>query len=641
MKKIVVIVALITLFSSTLTGQVSVQLENLGNFDKSGNGFGWYSSAGRNIDFNPETGSLCSVYRKHFSSEITGKIGAAVKHEGETDFELMILLNDSSEPYAIPPGGRYPHTVACKDYFFTFYNDYLSDGEHSNALISIYDNISNEWLSLDGHKYSKITAQNGVKPSGAWKAEGDVVYDNEAGRYHIISLWEVYGLNILGRKQGIMLGTSVDNTANEFVWTDINDCLFDNTSAEMSAVHDFGSMRGRWGQNGFGVVWSMNSAVTDTSNWTPSYLYTLDYGQNWLGSNASDNPFLVIDTQEIFDWSGEEYIDDQENIHQLDKPLLYPVSDAIITENNEIHMFLKVSGGSTTYDGVIDFSESGKVISGYYEIVGNLQEENLVWDKNKTSMLSTFVGVGTDKLQKYQKREYYNLKAGYAGDGYIYCSWLDRAEENPQRTPFEEDVYRYNDDAYLAFSSNYGQSWNNQNYNFTADNGNSYTTAIGINITNTPDICDQGWGISKKGEILNGNLIFYAASQYANLDIPALGEPESFEDYMQDLYAWKIELSGSGIETNNTISNFKLLQNYPNPFNPTTTINYELQIADFVNIVVFNAEGKKVWERGNKREEAGKYSISFDGTNFNSGIYFYALKINGIIKEQKKMVMIK
>ena len=91
----------------------------------------------------------------------------------------------------------------------------------------------------------------------------------------------------------------------------------------------------------------------------------------------------------------------------------------------------------------------------------------------------------------------------------------------------------------------------------------------------------------------------------------------------------------------NTVSGATLLQNYPNPFNPVTTISYQLRNSNYVNITVFNAAGKKIWETGNKRQEAGKYMIEFDGSEFNSGIYFYTLEVGGKMIKKRKMMMIK
>ena len=43
-----------------------------------------------------------------------------------------------------------------------------------------------------------------------------------------------------------------------------------------------------------------------------------------------------------------------------------------------------------------------------------------------------------------------------------------------------------------------------------------------------------------------------------------------------------------------SINNFKLSQNYPNPFNNSTTFSYTLPKSSFVDIAIYNLEGKRV-----------------------------------------------
>ncbi|PID27142.1 MAG: hypothetical protein CR982_06735 [Candidatus Cloacimonadota bacterium] len=97
---------------------------------------------------------------------------------------------------------------------------------------------------------------------------------------------------------------------------------------------------------------------------------------------------------------------------------------------------------------------------------------------------------------------------------------------------------------------------------------------------------------------------------------------------------------GVGISESNEINNFSLFQNYPNPFNPTTTINYSLNSTSQVSLAVFNARGEKVSDLVNGRESKGNHSVFFDGSNLNSGIYFYKLTVNGV-SVTKKMVLTK
>ena len=116
---------------------------------------------------------------------------------------------------------------------------------------------------------------------------------------------------------------------------------------------------------------------------------------------------------------------------------------------------------------------------------------------------------------------------------------------------------------------------------------------------------------------------------------------ESYNAYGTALDDVKIQYSTLGIEDEILPEYAKLYQNYPNPFNPSTTIKYELGAVSSVNIAVFNAKGEKVWQAGEKKVEAGKYAVQFDGSSLNSGIYFYSLEIGGIVKQTKKMILIK
>ncbi|MBS1518960.1 MAG: T9SS type A sorting domain-containing protein [Bacteroidetes bacterium] len=86
---------------------------------------------------------------------------------------------------------------------------------------------------------------------------------------------------------------------------------------------------------------------------------------------------------------------------------------------------------------------------------------------------------------------------------------------------------------------------------------------------------------------------------------------------------------------------FSLSQNYPNPFNPRTVISYELRITNVAELKVFDVLGNEVAELVNEKQNAGSYSVEFDGSGFASGIYFYSLYIDGSLFETKRMVLLK
>lgn len=85
---------------------------------------------------------------------------------------------------------------------------------------------------------------------------------------------------------------------------------------------------------------------------------------------------------------------------------------------------------------------------------------------------------------------------------------------------------------------------------------------------------------------------------------------------------------------------YSLSQNYPNPFNPVTSIKYDLPKPGFVKLTVYDMTGKEVEVLVNEEKEPGKYEITWDGSKYSSGVYFYNIE-TGDFKETKKMVLIK
>jgi hypothetical protein len=84
----------------------------------------------------------------------------------------------------------------------------------------------------------------------------------------------------------------------------------------------------------------------------------------------------------------------------------------------------------------------------------------------------------------------------------------------------------------------------------------------------------------------------------------------------------------------------ELAQNHPNPFNATTTIGYELPFGDYVRLEVFDLLGHKVATLAEGEQVAGHKSISWDASQFSSGVYIYRLTV-GNLTETKKMMFLK
>jgi hypothetical protein len=88
-----------------------------------------------------------------------------------------------------------------------------------------------------------------------------------------------------------------------------------------------------------------------------------------------------------------------------------------------------------------------------------------------------------------------------------------------------------------------------------------------------------------------------------------------------------------------------LQQNFPNPFSSSTTIGFEIEETRKVNVTIYDMAGNQVKTLVNQKYPAGKYSMSWDGTNDSgnptrNGIYFYVLMADDQ-KISKKMIYTK
>ncbi len=89
----------------------------------------------------------------------------------------------------------------------------------------------------------------------------------------------------------------------------------------------------------------------------------------------------------------------------------------------------------------------------------------------------------------------------------------------------------------------------------------------------------------------------------------------------------------------NTPKSFDLSQNYPNPFNPTTTINYQLPKDAHVTLKVYDILGREVATLVDGEQSAGYHEVSFDGSNFASGVYFYKMTAGNYTAVKKLMLL--
>ena len=86
--------------------------------------------------------------------------------------------------------------------------------------------------------------------------------------------------------------------------------------------------------------------------------------------------------------------------------------------------------------------------------------------------------------------------------------------------------------------------------------------------------------------------------------------------------------------------------NYPNPFNPNTTIPVKVSKRDYMQINIFDSNGKLIKELYSGELSIGQHSFRWNGldehnTMVGSGIYFCKIIKNNNILSSQKMVLLK
>jgi hypothetical protein len=85
---------------------------------------------------------------------------------------------------------------------------------------------------------------------------------------------------------------------------------------------------------------------------------------------------------------------------------------------------------------------------------------------------------------------------------------------------------------------------------------------------------------------------------------------------------------------------FHLGEAHPNPFNPTTTITFQLPVADDIQLIAYDTGGRLISKIVEGWYKAGDHQVQFDGSNLPSGVYLYKL-LTGQYSATGKMVLLK
>ncbi|MBS1260790.1 MAG: C5a peptidase [Calditrichaeota bacterium] len=112
------------------------------------------------------------------------------------------------------------------------------------------------------------------------------------------------------------------------------------------------------------------------------------------------------------------------------------------------------------------------------------------------------------------------------------------------------------------------------------------------------------------------------------------------------------EWSGSGFDVSGAAGDavsagralpaeYALSDAYPNPFNPSTTLEVSLPEAAALTVDVYNIAGRRVATLAQGRHEAGRHTLTFDGANLASGVYFIQADVPGALHQVRKVTLMR
>lgn len=204
------------------------------------------------------------------------------------------------------------------------------------------------------------------------------------------------------------------------------------------------------------------------------------------------------------------------------------------------------------------------------------------------------------------------------------------------------------DSSYLLRTANFGTNWtqipvpNNlrvQNIRFA----NEYTGwFIGT---------DHSYpGTGRLFVSVDGGNYFQQMQSLENFNVKGFSFVDALNGYVCGDSGTVLKTTNGGltfisVSSNTVPKSFGLFQNYPNPFNPTTTIRFDVandmkRQTPNVKLVIYDVLGREVATLVNEQLQPGTYVVSWDGSNYPSGVYFYKIEVDDFV-ETKKMILIK
>ncbi len=156
---------------------------------------------------------------------------------------------------------------------------------------------------------------------------------------------------------------------------------------------------------------------------------------------------------------------------------------------------------------------------------------------------------------------------------------------------------------------------------------------------------------SLDSKVITGSHNWSANANFTNDEnIVIIHNPRVANEYFQEFAAryWQaggedeFDVTTSVEEIINELPLQQGLQNFPNPFRDITHISFHLNTAQKVNIKVYDVSGREVALLANQKfMESGQRTITWDASQFDSGIYLFRIYLEEGNVYSGKMIVLK
>jgi hypothetical protein len=100
-----------------------------------------------------------------------------------------------------------------------------------------------------------------------------------------------------------------------------------------------------------------------------------------------------------------------------------------------------------------------------------------------------------------------------------------------------------------------------------------------------------------------------------------------------------IAANSSGIVQLTKPADFAILGAYPNPFNPSTALNYSIPANGYLEITIYDLQGRLIESLYNDYALAGQHGIIWNAGIYSSGVYLAQFKYESTLQTQKLLLM--